>query len=357
MKMPRLAFLLLLVSTFFLTACPAPSEPVPETKIRVFIANPSTITAGEETTLTWAVAGEDVTLTIDNGVGAVSGTSVNIAPDATSAYTLSAIGTNGTDSETVTVTVNPKLEPPTITSFEATPSTIFSGEQSTLSWTLTGDAATLTIDNRVGEVTGTEIEVSPTKTTEYTLTASNNAGSNSATLTVTVDPPLFIESTFDGTNKDGWAVNSATLENPGEGGSGGGDGNGYIKIPPLPSNSVASYYVAPLKYRTEWLNYDQLSFDLFSSGGDYFTGESPNRGDVFLANGSLTAQRLFTDRPAAEWESFVIPLSDDGGWILGGGATSLEQVLRRVTNFQIRAEYGMGADTSGLDNVRLVSND
>ena len=76
-------------------------------------------------------------------------------------------------------------------------------------------------------------------------------------------------------------------------------------------------------------------------------------GDVFLANGGLTAQRLFDGRPPEDWKTFEVPLSDDGSWILGGGAQHLTDVLTNVTDFQVRAEYGVGDDTSGLDNVYL----
>ena len=353
--MSRFAFFLLMLFTLFMTACSTPDEPTPKTNITAFTANPDTITAGEETTLSWEVNGEDVSFTIDNGVGAVNSTDVTVAPTETTTYTLSAMGSSGNDTSTVIVIVKPRIDPPQITAFTATSTTIFAGDSSTLSWTLTGSDAKLTIDNGIGIVTGTELSVTPFETTEYTLTASNSAGTDTATVTITVNAPPFIESTFDNTDTENWAVSSATLSNPGEGGSGGGTNNGFIEVM-LPTNDVTSYYVAPRKFRTDWRNYDKLSLDLFSSGGDYFTSESPNRGDIFLANGPLTAERLFPNRPANEWESFVIPLSDDGEWILGGGATSLEDVLRRVTSFQVRAEYAMGKDASGLDNVRLDSD-
>ena len=77
---------------------------------------------------------------------------------------------------------------PTIDSFTALPSTIDEGGSSTLEWSLSGEAATtVTIDNGVGEVTGSSsVEVSPTDTTTYTLTASNANGSDTETAQVTV---------------------------------------------------------------------------------------------------------------------------------------------------------------------------
>jgi uncharacterized protein YkwD len=74
---------------------------------------------------------------------------------------------------------------PQIASFTANPNTIQPGQQSTLSWSVTG-AASLSIDNGVGTVTGNSITLSPAQTTTYRLVASNQYGSTSATVTVTV---------------------------------------------------------------------------------------------------------------------------------------------------------------------------
>lgn len=79
---------------------------------------------------------------------------------------------------------------PVITSFTATPATIQSGGSSTLAWQVTG-ATSLSISPGVGAVSGASMSVSPAATTQYTLQASNAAGSVSAQVTVTVNgaPP------------------------------------------------------------------------------------------------------------------------------------------------------------------------
>ena len=75
---------------------------------------------------------------------------------------------------------------PIINSFSASPSTITTGESSTLSWSVT-DATSVTIDNAIGSVALTgATAVNPTTTTIYTLTATNSAGSSTATVTITV---------------------------------------------------------------------------------------------------------------------------------------------------------------------------
>ena len=74
---------------------------------------------------------------------------------------------------------------PTINSFTASPPGITSGESSTLIWSVT-DADTLSINQGIGTITGTSITISPITTTTYILTATNTAGSVTASVTVTV---------------------------------------------------------------------------------------------------------------------------------------------------------------------------
>ena len=76
---------------------------------------------------------------------------------------------------------------PVIVGFTASPATITVGQNSQLSWSVTG-ASAVSIDQSVGNVTGkTSVTVSPAKTTTYRLTASNASGSATATATVTVN--------------------------------------------------------------------------------------------------------------------------------------------------------------------------
>lgn len=89
-----------------------------------------------------------------------------------------------TTTATQTVTVVAK---PTISSFTASPSSLVSGQSSTLSWSVSG-ATSLSLSS-VGGVTGTSQSVTPATTTTYTLTATNAAGSTTATVTVAVSAP------------------------------------------------------------------------------------------------------------------------------------------------------------------------
>ncbi len=170
------------------TVTPAVTAPL----INSFTANPSSITSGQSSALSWSLSGgAPTTLTIDNGAGSVLGlTSKTVAPSATTAYTLTASNSAGTVTQSVTVTVTPAVTAPLINSFTANPSSITSGQSSALSWSLSGGApTTLTIDNGVGSVLGSASKtVAPSATTAYTLTASNSAGTVTQSVTVTVTP-------------------------------------------------------------------------------------------------------------------------------------------------------------------------
>src|SRR3982751_1349889 len=74
----------------------------------------------------------------------------------------------------------PTGQAPTISSFTATPATITAGQATTLTWSVSGAPTSVSI-NGVGDVTYlTSKTVTPTATTQYTLTASNAYGSRTA---------------------------------------------------------------------------------------------------------------------------------------------------------------------------------
>ena len=98
-----------------LTACPGDNGPSGAPSIDSFSANPATVAAGQPVTLTWSVSGNPTGLSIDNGVGAVSGTTRSVTPTATTTYTLTATNSGGqsdTETTTVNVTGGPVTPPP-----------------------------------------------------------------------------------------------------------------------------------------------------------------------------------------------------------------------------------------------------
>ncbi|BDU73592.1 RHS repeat-associated core domain-containing protein [Mesoterricola silvestris] len=149
--------------------------------------SPVSIYLGQATTLSWATTGASALELYGPGasVRSVTGTSSRQeSPGGTSTYTLVAYNGAGAQSQaSVSVAVLPA---PALTGFTASPAAITSGDSTTLSWTAQGQTG-LSLSG-IGTVTGNSLVVSPPATTPYTLTASNPAGSDSRSLTVTVHP-------------------------------------------------------------------------------------------------------------------------------------------------------------------------
>ena len=99
-----------------------------------------------------------------------------------------------TESYTVPLPCPPPPPAPVINSFTATPTSITSGNSSTLAWNVTVSGSyTITLTDQGGSMGKTgSLGVSPTSTKNYTLTVSNETGSVNRTVTVTVtaSPPV-----------------------------------------------------------------------------------------------------------------------------------------------------------------------
>jgi hypothetical protein len=79
---------------------------------------------------------------------------------------------------------------PAITSFAASPSTISQGQQTTLSWGVSG-ATEISIQPEIGTVGASgSLILSPNANVTYTLTAANQAGSTTGSAAVTVTPAV-----------------------------------------------------------------------------------------------------------------------------------------------------------------------
>ncbi|WP_166404887.1 LamG-like jellyroll fold domain-containing protein [Desulfonema ishimotonii] len=160
-----------------------------------FTADPSEITAGASSALSWNVADAD-TVTIDNGIGTVNTTGTQaVSPAETTTYILTATGPGGTHTASATVTVNPPA--PVINTFTADPTEITAGAFSSLSWNVT-NADTVTIDNGIGTVGESgSVSVSPDQTTTYTITVTDFSGNpHTAEFTINViQPPITVNIT------------------------------------------------------------------------------------------------------------------------------------------------------------------
>ena len=152
-----------------------------------FTAAPTQINQGASSLLSWSTTGAG-TVTIDNGVGTVPANgSKSVSPTATTTYTLTAKGADGTSvTAAVTVTVGNGAVP-SVLSFTASPTVINSGGQSSLCWNVS-NATSITIQPGPGTVSGASgcTTVTPTATTTYVLTATNAVGPTQAVVTVSV---------------------------------------------------------------------------------------------------------------------------------------------------------------------------
>ena len=80
--------------------------------------------------------------------------------------------------------------PPIINSFTASPTSIYEGQRTTLSWNVSG-ANTINIQPEIGTSGPTgSLQLSPTADITYTLTATNESGSVTGSVTVTVMPVI-----------------------------------------------------------------------------------------------------------------------------------------------------------------------
>ena len=110
---------------------------------------------------------------------------------------------------------------PGINSFSASPASITSGQQATLSWNVSGaDHITIAPNDFDSTAASSSVVVSPAQTTTYTLTAVNGTASTSVQTTVTV-----------------------TANNSGGGGGGGGGGSAPVPVAaprptPIPTSTT-----------------------------------------------------------------------------------------------------------------------
>jgi hypothetical protein len=149
-----------------------------------FIANPTQISAGQSSTLSWNVQG--ATSVNISGIGNVASSgSAPVSPTATTTYNLSASNSTTTMNATATVTVTGSTTK--VTYCYASPANIISGESATLFYQTT-NATSVNIAPGVGPSGANgSIAVSPTSTTSYTITAAGpNGVTDSCTVGVTV---------------------------------------------------------------------------------------------------------------------------------------------------------------------------
>jgi hypothetical protein len=151
------------------------------------IANPSSISQGQNSTLSWISSNASSCTAPWTSATSTSGSQI-VSPSTTMTYLITCSNSAKSATATATVTVNPVVIPHDVTvSLAANPSTITLGATSTLSWissnTIFCSASWTTATSTSGSQT-----VSPNTTTTYSITCSNSTKSATATTTVTVNP-------------------------------------------------------------------------------------------------------------------------------------------------------------------------
>ena len=158
----------------------------PNAPTAILTATPTTIVAGNSSTLTWnSTNTTSCTGTNFSTGGAVSG-SVVVSPTASTTYSVSCTGTNGTAAANAMVTVT---QPVPTASLSASPATIVAGNSSSLTWNSTNaTSCTGTNFSTSGTISGSVV-VSPTASTTYSVSCTGTYGTVVANAKVTVTPP------------------------------------------------------------------------------------------------------------------------------------------------------------------------
>jgi len=159
-------------------------DPPPRPSVSIS-ANPTTLIRGGTTSLSWSSSGVglySVTVTDVSSPGYTG--SATVSPQSTKTYTIQTCGESGCSSASTTVTV---YIPPVLTlSLDRNP--IIAGESTTLRWSTTGDASSITWNS--GGITNLNLNsnstVNPTTSRTYSATVSGNGGSDSDSITLTV---------------------------------------------------------------------------------------------------------------------------------------------------------------------------
>lgn len=164
-------------ATWSITTNPPP--PVPVVNISL---SPTNIFEGETATLTWNTLSATSVVSSNFNATSLSG-SITVRPTVTTPYTLTVSGPGGQVTGTATLTVG--IKPPTV-SMSVFPSSIFSGDSSTLSWSTQN--ATSIISSNFGAVSlQGQVSVKPTSSETYTLIVSGPGGQATGNATLTVN--------------------------------------------------------------------------------------------------------------------------------------------------------------------------
>jgi hypothetical protein len=136
--------------------------------------------------------------------------------------------------------------------------------------------------------------------------------------------------------------------------SSGGNPGGYVAADDVGTGEYWRF-AAPDAYLGDLSAYygQRLSYDVIQLGP---VGGVTNQNDVEIAGPGGTLAYRFGNPPADAWTGFSVRIVAGAGWTVGGAPATEQQirdVLAEVTSLSLRGEFRVGADSAGLDNVRL----
>jgi hypothetical protein len=164
-----------------------PAGPV----IEYFRVIPSIISPGDCAQLEWGKVENATSAEIEPDIGGVATPGeLEVCPDSTTTYVLSAQDPSGTSVARTMLLVSSGSEPkPVISFFTANPASIQAGECTTLSWGKVDYATTVSIDSNIGGVASPDSrEVCLGTTTTFLMTAQGPGGTTEFELSVNVSP-------------------------------------------------------------------------------------------------------------------------------------------------------------------------
>jgi hypothetical protein len=158
-------------------------------------ANPTSVTSGGTSRLTWSSSNATGCAASGAWTGnkATSGNQMTAALTQTSTFTLACTGAGGTTSRSVTVNVTPPGAPPPgapTVSLSASPMTVAVNGSTTLTWSSSNATTCTASDGWTGSkpMSGNETRTDLNDTTTFSLQCTGAGGSDGASVTVTVTP-------------------------------------------------------------------------------------------------------------------------------------------------------------------------
>jgi hypothetical protein len=161
--------------------------PPPASTTASLLANPTSITAGQSSTLSWSSTNATSCTGSNFTASGISG-STAVTPAQTTTYGVTCTGTGGSATQSATVNVSTPTPAQPTASLSANPTSVTAGQSSTLSWSST-NATNCSGNNFSASGVSGSVAVAPTQTTTYIINCTGAGGSVSSSATVTVSNP------------------------------------------------------------------------------------------------------------------------------------------------------------------------